>query len=51
MKLQIVWRNRSQVTKPEHSIKKISSDEVRSLYAVIGWDYEQEFELIPGKVA
>lgn len=51
MKLQIVWRNPSQSTKPEHSIEKISSDEVRALYAVIGRDHTQEFEVILGKAA
>jgi hypothetical protein len=51
MKLQVVWRNPSQLTKPEHSIEKISSDEFRALYAVIGRDHTQEFEVIPGKAA
>lgn len=51
MKLQIVWRNPSQLSKPEHSIQKISNDAFRALYTVIRPDHTQEFELILGTAA
>jgi len=48
MKLEIVWRNPVQVTKTEHKLHKISSDEFGAVYSVTNPDLPQDFELIQG---
>jgi len=48
MKLEIVWRNPVQVTKVEHKLQKVSSDEFGAIYSVTNPDLTQEFELIQG---
>ena len=51
MKLQIVWRNPLQLSRPEYSVERISSDDSGKLYAVIDRDHTQQFELILGTAA
>ena len=46
MKLEIVWRNPLPVTKVEHTLRKVSSDEYGAMYSVSNPDLTQEFELI-----
>ena len=48
MKLEIVWRNPVQVTKTEHKLQRVSSDELGAVYSVTNPDLTQEFELIQG---
>jgi len=48
MKLEIVWRNPIPVTKVEHMLRKVRSDEYGAMYLVSNPDLTQEFELIQG---
>ena len=48
MKLEIVWRNPVPMTKVEHTLHKVSSDQSGALYLVTNPDLTQQFELIQG---
>jgi len=48
MKLEIVWRNPLPVTRVEHTLHKISSDEFGAVYSVTDPELSQEFDVIRG---
>jgi hypothetical protein len=48
MLLEIVWRNAVPITRPQHKLQKVSSDEFGTVYSVTNPDLTQEFELIQG---
>ena len=48
MKLEIVWRNPVPMTKVEHTVHRVSSDQSGALYSVTNPDLTQQFELIQG---
>ena len=48
MKLELVWRNPFPVTKVEHTLRRVSSDELGAVYSITNPDLTQQFELIQG---
>ena len=49
--LEIVWRNPLPLTRTEHNLQRIRSDQFGTVYAVTNPDLTQEFELILGEAA